>query len=116
MSESLPCEEDTSDIVTLDFQITFHKTETVLAPDGSLHGINAVCLKQNYHKILKLEPFKDDGSPELLPAKRRDYIRGTSDHRALLSIALALFDAQFARTTSEPLRARLPPPPPDRGC
>ena len=115
MNAAVSPDDDESDVVTLDFQITFHKTESVLAPDGSLHGVTAICLKKNYSKILKLQPFNAHGDPALLPEKRLAYLRTASDHRALLGLAVALFDAQFARTAAEPLRPRLPPPP-NAGC
>ncbi len=117
MNAAVSPDDDESDVVTLDFRIEFHKTESVLAPDGTSHGVTAICLKKNYKKILELKPFKAHGEHKPLLEQRLEYIRTSSDHRALLAVALALFDAQFARTAAEPLRPRLPPPPPpDAAC
>ncbi len=111
MNAAILPDDDDSDVVTLDFQIKFHKTDSVLAPDGSLHAVNAKCLKQNYRKILKLEPFEHDGDTKLIDEERVAYLKTSSNHRALLGVAVALFDAQFARTLSDPLRPRIPPAP-----
>ena len=109
MSESL-ADKDPSDLVTLNFQIIFHKAESVVAPDGSVHGILAHCLQPEYHTTIVLKPFAPDGSDTPIVDQRHAYVRKATDDRALLGIAQTLFDAQLARTASVPHRPRHPPP------
>ena len=103
--------------VTLTFSITFPKTEIVLAPGGSSHPIKIICIRPNFvHDTVHLGP-PERQSQEEAEARTHDlqhYIQKASEGRALLAAALALFDAHFARTLSQP--DRLPPPPRTDHC
>ena len=116
MSATEPA-DNAPEYVTLTFNITFPKTEIVLAPGGSSQPLKIICIRPNFmHETVNLGPPDAHQHEEAAAAQHelQHYIRTTSEGRALLAAALALFDAHFARTLSP--HERLPPPPRSEHC
>ncbi len=103
--------------VTLHFQVSFLKSQIVVAPDGTAHPLTIKCIKPNatLHEYPPVEigPLgKPDHSANTDdtcdPDDKYTMLAEASRRRALLGAAVALFDAELAEMLAG--LAGLPPP------
>lgn len=84
------------DRITLNFAVTFGKSQLVHYPhDGKLHEFNFVCIIPNDGEMLEVEA--PDALVSLEGGPTREFKKWL-DHRALISAALSLADAEFAHS------------------
>ena len=98
--------DGSDNVVKITFELSFTKTVEVVSPgSNTLHDLRIICLPRHHHPIQLgplggpgEDPFRDDHQAAL---------RKWADDRALLSVATAFVDAEFARE----VRQAMPPSP-----
>jgi hypothetical protein len=79
--------------ISLTFRITFYKSRDLLCHDGKHHTVGIKCPK-SCHDPMEIAPL--DGAHGLTIDNMGERVKAWVERRALLSVALALADAQFA--------------------